>query len=53
MWLPYKFSTVVRRAPGARTDTSKIENTGNKTHTEHSKQQSNLAAVIPHLQDAT
>ena len=40
MWLPCKFSTVVRRARGARTDTSKIQN--NKTHTEHSKQQSNF-----------
>ena len=37
-----KFSTVVRRAHGARTDTSKIEN--NKTHTEHSKQQSNFSS---------
>ena len=37
MWLPYKFSTVVWRARGARTGNSKIEN--NKTHTEHSKQQ--------------
>ena len=42
MGLPYKFSTVVRRARGARTDTSKIEN--NKTHTEHSKQQSNFSS---------
>ena len=35
-------STVVQRARGARTDTSKIEN--NKTHTEHSKQQSNFSS---------
>ena len=44
MWLPYKFSTVVRRARGARTDTSKIES--NKTNTEHSNNRI-LAAVIP------
>ena len=42
MWLPYKFSTVVRRAREARSDTSKIEN--NKTHTKHSKQQSNFSS---------
>ena len=45
MWLPYKLSTVVRRARGARTDTTTIEN--NKTHTEHSKQKSNIWNLNP------
>ena len=46
-----QFYTVVRRARGARTDTSKIEN--NKTHTLHTANNRTLVAVIPHLQDST
>ena len=51
MWLPYKFSTVVRRARGARTDTSKIEITKHTLNTANNNRI--LAAVIPDLQDAT